>query len=98
MLLVYCWVSHHLISAGRCYSFTRSISIHALRWNKIRFHATSGNANDKNKGQQSDKLQYDANENAVDMNASPSIDGVEPRDKSNKTALYPVFRKRFHIP
>ena len=32
------------------------------------------------------------------MNASPSIDGVEPRDKSNKTALYPVFRKRFHIP
>lgn len=62
MLLVYCWVSHHLISAGRCYSFTRSISIHALRWNKIRFHATSSNANDKNKDQQSDKLQYDANE------------------------------------
>ena len=64
----------------------------------MRFHATSGNANDKNKDKQSDKLQYDVNENAVDMNASPSIDGVEPRDKSNKAALYPVFRKRFHIP
>lgn len=60
MLFVYCWVSYLLISAECCYSFTRSI--HALRWNKIRFHATDGNANDNNKDQQSDKLQYDANE------------------------------------
>lgn len=58
MFFVYCWVWYLLITAGRCNSFTRSI--HALRWNKIRLHATpGGNANDNNKEQQSDnKLPY----------------------------------------